>query len=206
MRAVDDCGDGLHLVTPFTVEGTTLGWPEAKEIARQICSQMASDSPDRYLVKMAKKDRVGRISLDYLAMTGWRRLSHHYRPERASMPRFPCQSYGRRSGSDLIPNATRSGLCPSSLPKARPGTATMMAKGLCCRFSKNSSASRQRPFVRKKGWKVIKPAEPEAPSASIERPFHIAIDMQLLCKRRRENPSLKRPESLVAPEQKCIGR
>ncbi len=27
-----------------------------------------------------------------------------------------------------------------------------------------------------------------------------------LCKRRRENPSLKRPESLVAPEQKCLGR
>jgi hypothetical protein len=26
------------------------------------------------------------------------------------------------------------------------------------------------------------------------------------CKRRRQNPSVKRPESLVAPEQKCIGR
>jgi hypothetical protein len=26
------------------------------------------------------------------------------------------------------------------------------------------------------------------------------------CKRRRENPSLKRPGSLVAPEQKCLGR
>jgi len=25
------------------------------------------------------------------------------------------------------------------------------------------------------------------------------------CKRRRENPSVKRPESLVAPEQKCLG-
>jgi bifunctional non-homologous end joining protein LigD len=59
-------GKGLHLVTPFTVEGSSIGWPEAKEIARQICGQMASDSPDRYLVKMAKKDRVGRIFLDYL--------------------------------------------------------------------------------------------------------------------------------------------
>jgi bifunctional non-homologous end joining protein LigD len=59
-------GKGLHLVTPYTVKGTTIGWPEAKEIARQICSQMASDSPDKYLVKMAKKDRVGRIFLDYL--------------------------------------------------------------------------------------------------------------------------------------------
>ncbi len=26
------------------------------------------------------------------------------------------------------------------------------------------------------------------------------------CKRRRQNPSLKRPESLVAPEQKYLGR
>ena len=26
------------------------------------------------------------------------------------------------------------------------------------------------------------------------------------CKRRRQNPSVKRPESLVAPEQKCLGR
>ncbi len=28
----------------------------------------------------------------------------------------------------------------------------------------------------------------------------------VMCKRRRQNPSVKRPESLVAPEQKCIGR
>ena len=30
--------------------------------------------------------------------------------------------------------------------------------------------------------------------------------LEARCKRRRENPSLKRPESLVAPEQKCLGR
>jgi bifunctional non-homologous end joining protein LigD len=59
-------GKGLHLVTPYAVEGSKIGWPEAKEIARLICVQMASDSPEKYLVKMAKKDRVGRIFLDYL--------------------------------------------------------------------------------------------------------------------------------------------
>ena len=60
-------GKGLHLVTPFSVgPGDGIGWPEAKEIARQICLRMASDSPQKYLVKMAKKDRVGRIFLDYL--------------------------------------------------------------------------------------------------------------------------------------------
>jgi bifunctional non-homologous end joining protein LigD len=60
-------GKGLHVVTPFTVaDSDKLGWPEAKEIARQICVQMAADSPRKYLTTMAKKDRTGRIFLDYL--------------------------------------------------------------------------------------------------------------------------------------------
>jgi bifunctional non-homologous end joining protein LigD len=60
-------GKGLHLVTAFTVSPKQkLGWPEAKSIARTLCEQMAADSPTRYLTKMAKKDRTGRIFLDYL--------------------------------------------------------------------------------------------------------------------------------------------
>ena len=60
-------GKGLHVVTPFTVgKKDKIGWPEAKAIAREICAQMAADSPAKYLVTMAKKDRGGRIFLDYL--------------------------------------------------------------------------------------------------------------------------------------------
>jgi bifunctional non-homologous end joining protein LigD len=60
-------GKGLHLVTPFSVTPKDkLGWPEAKTMAHQICAQMAADSPGKYLTTMAKKDRVGRIFLDYL--------------------------------------------------------------------------------------------------------------------------------------------
>ena len=60
-------GKGLHVVTPLAVsKKEKLGWPEAKAVAREICAQMAADSPDKYLVKMAKKDRTGRIFLDYL--------------------------------------------------------------------------------------------------------------------------------------------
>ena len=60
-------GKGLHLVTPLLVgERDGLGWKEAKEFARAVCSQMASDSPDRYLIVMTKKLRTGRIFLDYL--------------------------------------------------------------------------------------------------------------------------------------------
>jgi bifunctional non-homologous end joining protein LigD len=60
-------GKGLHVVTPFAAaKKDKIGWPEAKMMAREICARMAADNPQRYLVKMAKKERAGRIFLDYL--------------------------------------------------------------------------------------------------------------------------------------------
>jgi bifunctional non-homologous end joining protein LigD len=60
-------GKGLHVVTPLRVTGRdTLGWKEAKTFAQAICADMADDQPDRYLVKMTKALRRGRIFLDYL--------------------------------------------------------------------------------------------------------------------------------------------
>ena len=60
-------GKGLHLVTPLTLdEGDAVGWPEAKNFARDVCAAMAAADPARYLVNMSKKLRAGRIYLDYL--------------------------------------------------------------------------------------------------------------------------------------------
>ena len=58
-------GKGLHVVTPFDA-GKSIGWPQAKVIAREICVRMAADSPDKYLVNMSKAKRRGKIFLDYL--------------------------------------------------------------------------------------------------------------------------------------------
>jgi bifunctional non-homologous end joining protein LigD len=59
-------GKGLHVVTPLAAARQPLDWQEAKAFAHTVCAQMAADSPQLYLVNMAKKLRTGRIFLDYL--------------------------------------------------------------------------------------------------------------------------------------------
>lgn len=60
-------GKGLHVVTPLLVRaGDGIGWDEAKTFAHAVSAQMADDSPSRFLVKMTKRLRTGRIFIDYL--------------------------------------------------------------------------------------------------------------------------------------------
>ncbi|KQV83371.1 DNA ligase D [Rhizobium sp. Root1220] len=60
-------GKGLHVVTPLLVpKGKKLSWDEGKAFAHDVCEEMARDNPDRYLIKMSKAQRNGRIFLDYL--------------------------------------------------------------------------------------------------------------------------------------------
>jgi len=59
-------GKGLHVVTPLKHPKRPLNWDVAKAFALEVCRQMAADSPTRYVLNMAKKERTGRIFLDYL--------------------------------------------------------------------------------------------------------------------------------------------
>lgn len=56
-------GKGLHVVLPIE---PVHPWPDAKAFAKRFSEAMAADSPDRYLTRSAKAERVGRIFIDYL--------------------------------------------------------------------------------------------------------------------------------------------
>ena len=60
-------GKGLHVVTPLEdSKSSKITWPAAKEFAQEVCLRMARESPERFVVKMAKNVRGGHIFLDYL--------------------------------------------------------------------------------------------------------------------------------------------
>ena len=60
-------GKGMHVVTPLSPpKKGGLTWADAKNFARDLCLQMVADNPKRYLAKMTKTARTGRIYLDYL--------------------------------------------------------------------------------------------------------------------------------------------
>ncbi|MFZ5781992.1 MAG: DNA ligase D [Pseudomonadota bacterium] len=59
-------GKGLHVVVPLTSDARSPDWDAAKTFAREICRRLAEEAPDRFLINMAKKERTGRIFLDYL--------------------------------------------------------------------------------------------------------------------------------------------
>lgn len=58
-------GKGLHVVVPLAPE-PRINWSMAKAFARKVCADLAAQAPDRYLIKMTKAARGGRIFLDYL--------------------------------------------------------------------------------------------------------------------------------------------
>jgi DNA ligase D len=56
-------GKGLHVQLPIARRYT---WPEAKAFAKRVAEFMAQSSPTRYLTRISKAERRGKIFIDYL--------------------------------------------------------------------------------------------------------------------------------------------
>jgi bifunctional non-homologous end joining protein LigD len=56
-------GKGLHVVVPIRAENP---WPEVKRYAHDFVLAMERDTPSRFLTRMTKSARTGKIYLDYL--------------------------------------------------------------------------------------------------------------------------------------------
>jgi bifunctional non-homologous end joining protein LigD len=56
-------GKGLHVVVPVA---PTAAWSDVKSFARGLSAEMAADAPEKYLTKVSKAERAGRIFIDYL--------------------------------------------------------------------------------------------------------------------------------------------
>ncbi len=59
-------GKGLHVVVPLTADKKSPDWDAAKLFAKEICRRIAEADPKRFVLNTAKKERTGRIFLDYL--------------------------------------------------------------------------------------------------------------------------------------------
>lgn len=59
-------GKGLHVVVPLAAEKNPANWDEAKRFARDVCVGIERELPTKFLTKMSKAARTGRIFLDYL--------------------------------------------------------------------------------------------------------------------------------------------
>jgi bifunctional non-homologous end joining protein LigD len=56
-------GKGLHVIVPLAPR---LGWDDVKAFAHGFAAAMVDESPDRYTTNPLKKERVGKVFLDYL--------------------------------------------------------------------------------------------------------------------------------------------
>jgi bifunctional non-homologous end joining protein LigD len=56
-------GKGIHVVVPIRPEGD---WDAVRSFARRLCAALAEAEPSRFTVALPKKEREGRIFLDFL--------------------------------------------------------------------------------------------------------------------------------------------
>ena len=93
-------GKGLHVVLP--IDGA--GWDTTKTFAQAVTLAMNADSPDRYVVKMTKSLREGKIFIDYfrnsLEQTSVAAYSTRARPGAPVSAPVSWEELGRSKGAD----------------------------------------------------------------------------------------------------------
>ena len=113
-------GKGLHVVVPLKAEKNPPDWDTAKMFCKETCRRLADDQPEQYVLNMAKKDRTGRIFLDYLrndrTATAVAPLSARARP--GALVSMPIEWSQVKAGLD--PKRYDIKTAPTILAKAKP--------------------------------------------------------------------------------------
>jgi bifunctional non-homologous end joining protein LigD len=107
-------GKGIHVVVAITgARNKPITWDEAKAFSLQAVELMAAAAPDRYVTNMSKKQRGGKIFLDYL---------RNARSATAVGPWSPRARDGAAIAVPLTWNQLKKGLDPSAftIPAAAP--------------------------------------------------------------------------------------
>src|SRR5262249_27693746 len=99
-------GKGLHVVAPLTPRDE---WPEVKAFTKAVAAAMESDTPGAYTTVMSKKERRGKIFIDYL------------RNDRGSTAIAPYSTRARAGATVAMPIAWK-----DLTPKLKPAEFTVL--------------------------------------------------------------------------------
>ena len=110
-------GKGMHVVVAIKTSKNPVTWDDAKAFALAVSERIARAAPDRYVINMSKKQRGGKIFLDYL---------RNGRGATAVAPWSPRAREGAAIAVPLVWSQLRKGFDPSAF--TIPGAAAVLKR------------------------------------------------------------------------------